>query len=449
MSVAERLDSGLHFGKQRMKTPKVRMLHRLWPYVLVATLAFLSYLPSLSGEFILDDQPLVKDNLFLRAPQGMGSYFSQEDGVTHVYRGEKIHTGYYRPLINMTYRLDYLLWGMNARGFRATNLALHILASLALFSLLLRFSGDRAASFLGALLFALHPVNSEAVSWISSRNNILVTLFSLLAVRFHVSAWEEKRRGAFALSTLFLGAALCSKEFGILVLPLLFLYHRLPGRGAGNTALEAVSYLPLVLVLLLYFWLRSGAVGVFLSPAAGSAGVLERICYAPYLLLLNAVLFLFPHGLHSFIVGYPDGLFTWQALAGFVFLFLCLLLLWKCRRRGMPAFGVAGFILTLVPVLNIIPTSSVSLVSMRWLYLPAAFLVFALTDAVSLLLRKNRLVTTALCLAAAAYLGGYTWTLNAHFWHDETGFFRQEVLRFGNLHYAGGLAEKLQETEHI
>ncbi|MEW6665107.1 MAG: tetratricopeptide repeat protein [Thermodesulfobacteriota bacterium] len=480
-----------------MTLVKNKLANVAWPYVFICLFTCTSYFPTLSGDFILDDHPLVKDNPFIQEPQGIAAYLSQEDGVTHVYRGEKIHTGYYRPLINMTYRLDYLIWGMNAPGFRLSNLVFHVLTSLVLYSLFCRFSMGRVAAFLSAVFFALHPVNSEAVSWISSRNNVLAALWGLLAFGFHVTAWERKRTWGYAVSTLFFGVAVFSKEFGIMVLPLLFLYHRVLAknlsanrvsplwqRGAGgdlmrnalenppkspfpkgglcgfpylrisskrrkDLAVEAASYLPLALVLLLYVWLRGEATGGFLSMGSEATPLLRRIAYAPYLMLLNLGLVLLPSGLHSFIVTYPRGIFTWQAFVGFAFLGLCIFALWKLRKRGMFCFGLAGFLLTLLPVLNLIPVSSVTLLSMRWLYFPMAAILFAVTDGLRLFLDWRRHAALALCLLVTAYLGMYTWMLNAHLWRDEASFFRQEVVRFGNLHYAGGLAEKLQEAGQL
>ncbi len=82
----------------------------------------LVYLPTFSGDFILDDRPLIQNNPYVKTFHSPFSYFAQEDGVTDELDTGDYHTGYYRPLINLTYSLDYQLWGLNAAGFRVTNL---------------------------------------------------------------------------------------------------------------------------------------------------------------------------------------------------------------------------------------------------------------------------------------------------------------------------------------
>ena len=159
----------------------------LYP-LLLCFLVAAAYMPTLTGEFILDDRPYVEENPYIKQFHSLRSYFSQEDGIVDYFRN--VHSGYYRPLINLSYTLDYKIWGMKASGFRATNLIFHLLSCLLLYQLLQRFSAGRLVPFAVTLLFGLHPVNTEAVAWVTSRNNILVTLFCLLSFRFYVEAGE-------------------------------------------------------------------------------------------------------------------------------------------------------------------------------------------------------------------------------------------------------------------
>ena len=103
-------------------------------YILITA----SYLPTFSGQFILDDHPLVNNNPYIKKLQPFFSYFSQEDGVSAHNEIGDYHSGYYRPLVNLTYFLDYTLWGMRAPGFRTTNLILHLLTCVLLFGILSR-----------------------------------------------------------------------------------------------------------------------------------------------------------------------------------------------------------------------------------------------------------------------------------------------------------------------
>ena len=103
-------------------------------YLIIIILITAAYFPTFSGEFILDDNALVKNNPFIKESRSLAEYFSQEDGVVDKRDLGDYHSGYYRPLIKMTYHIDYKLWGMDAGGFRITNVILHILCCFVLFN---------------------------------------------------------------------------------------------------------------------------------------------------------------------------------------------------------------------------------------------------------------------------------------------------------------------------
>src|SRR4030043_445286 len=95
---------------------------QIWKYIIITILVIIAYFPTFSGEFILDDNPLVKNNPFIRESHSIATYFSQEDGIVDIRDLSEYHSGYYRPLINMTYRLDYKLWGKDATRFSISKL---------------------------------------------------------------------------------------------------------------------------------------------------------------------------------------------------------------------------------------------------------------------------------------------------------------------------------------
>jgi len=167
---------------------KVKILSLL----ILALLITAAYAPTFSGQFILDDRPLVKNNVFIREFSRPAFYLFQEDGVSDK-SDPGYHTGYYRPLINISYTLDYKIWGMKPSGFRATNLILHLFTCIILYQILFVLLGGRFIPFAVTLLFGLHPVNTESVAWISSRNNILVTLFSLISFYYYLKNMSERR----------------------------------------------------------------------------------------------------------------------------------------------------------------------------------------------------------------------------------------------------------------
>jgi tetratricopeptide (TPR) repeat protein len=417
-----------------------------WPWAIISLVVTLVYFPAFTGKFILDDNSLIKNNPYIRELRPITSYLAQEDGITDRRDAGSYHTGYYRPLINVTYWLDYKLWGMTASGFRTTNLILHLLSCLLLFKVLTSLVDDRHACLFATVLFALHPVNTESVSWIVSRNNILVTLFSLFALYFYIRSVRNDSPKAMALSLLCFGCALFSKEFGLMVLPILFLYQRSPANERPSISKELANYVLFIGMTFVYLVLRQTATSSLLPPSE-MGNIWSRVYFFPYLMLVNLRLILVPYGLHSFAIDYPDSYFGWEAIAGFLACILFGLFIWRERREKLVGFSLLSFLVSIVPILNIIPTSAVTLISMRWLYFPMAFFSIAITRFIQRFMQLNRFLALACVGLVLLYFGVYSYLLNKNLWHDEDTFFTREVKEFNNYLYAGALAESLLDKK--
>jgi tetratricopeptide (TPR) repeat protein len=235
--------------------------------------------------------------------------------------------------------------------------------------------------------------------------------------------------------------AVLSKEFALMLLPIMFLYERFLGETKRRIRKEFFTYLPYILILLIYFLLRQSATGAFLSHKNMDAALWPKIYFAPYLIVHNLIYVLFPYRLHSFSVGYPGSFLQWKALGAILLLLLLGIILWKKRNNKWVVFSILSFIVSLFPVLNIISTSASSLIGMRWLYFPMSFLFIA----VALIIQKSLSKKLALALSsvsvALVYFGSYTYILNERLWQNERDFFHKEVLQFNNPRYYSGLAE--------
>ena len=418
----------------------------VWPYLLVTVLVILVYLPTFSGGFILDDRPLIENNPYVKKLHPLVSYLFQEDGITDESDTNGYHTGYYRPLINLAYSIDYRLWGLSAPGFRTTNLLLHLSCCFILFRFLQFLINDRYAALWATLIFALHPVNTESVSWIGSRDNILVAFFSIACLFFYIKGLEGGSRLSRMASVLAFAMAILSKEMGLMVFLLFFLYQRLLSRTSRNVLEEFLSYLPFIIVALCYFLLRKAVTTSFSSPLQ-AVDLWQSLCFAPYIILWNLKLIFLPYGLHSFVVDYPSTYLNWQAIAGFCYIGFFGILIWIYRKNRLMIFSFLSFHVLIFPTLNIVPTSAISLVSMRWLYFPMAFLTITFAQGIRGFLKTNRFTAIGVLCAILAYFGGYSYVLNSTLWNNENNFFRQEVMHFNNYYYAGGLAENLLDKK--
>jgi protein O-mannosyl-transferase len=412
-------------------------------HLIIIFLVIAAYWPTYSGGFILDDNGLIKNNPLYKDPHPITTYFNQEDVKADEKDLGNYHSGYYRPLINLTYRLDYILWGMEARGFRITNVILHLLCCfiiLHFFSLFFK----RDVVFWDTLIFALHPVNTESISFIASRNNIIATIFFIGSLSSYIIAHQRGNLKAYIVSVILFAGAIFSKEFGLMVLPLFFLYHRLLAEEKVALLKETFSYIPFIIIVVIYLFLRKSVTESVITPSdiADIGKNWERIYFVPFLIFYNLKILIFPFNLHFFHITYPENLYNWINLSSFLLLIILFITLWMIRKNRLMVFSILAFLLCITPVLNIIPTSSVSLISMRWLYLPMIFLFLGICPYIIKAITKRRDVSVSILIVIITYLGIYTYTLNKGLWHDEDTLIKQEVFGFDNLLFSLDIAEK-------
>jgi hypothetical protein len=156
---------------------------RLWPgTALIVLITSFAYVPALSGGFILDDDVYLTANKLIKAPDALSKFWFTTEPLD------------YYPVSNTTLWLKWRLWGMQSIGYHVTNLVLHIVEALLVWMILRRLSIPGA--FLGALLFAVHPVNVESVAWIAQRKELLATLLFLLSILWYLQAEADGRADA-------------------------------------------------------------------------------------------------------------------------------------------------------------------------------------------------------------------------------------------------------------
>jgi protein O-mannosyl-transferase len=181
--------------------PNISLVHQgsLFAGVIIIVAAVAAYHNSFSGLFLLDDQSAIADNPSIRQ---LGSALSPPPAAT---------TGG-RPILNLTFALNYALGGMNVWGYHAFNLLVHTLAGLTLFGVVRRTLLKPALSarfgaaawplaLAMAVIWVVHPLQTEAVTYISQRAESLMGLFYLLALYCFIRSQDsgdrnqEKRSG--------------------------------------------------------------------------------------------------------------------------------------------------------------------------------------------------------------------------------------------------------------
>jgi len=237
----------------------------------VGMVTFLAFLPTLRNGFVSWDD----DRNFLANPHYRGLGLEQLSWMWTTF-----HMGHYVPLTWMTLGFDFVLWGMNPKGYHFTSLLLHVANAVALYYVARRLfastgtrhivagksqtAGTKArdestttfAAVFAALMFAVHPLRVESVAWVTERRDVLSLLFALLCLLAYLRSTEEvhARRWYWASVVLF-ACALLSKAT-VMTLPVVLLIvnvhplHRITTSRVSRDALRriAVELLPFALL---------------------------------------------------------------------------------------------------------------------------------------------------------------------------------------------------------
>jgi tetratricopeptide (TPR) repeat protein len=222
------------------------------------------YANSLGNAFVFDDHYLVL-------------IYSRPRSLSHLF---DMLIASYRPVRNLSYVLDFFVWGEQPFGFHLTNLLIHGANAVLVLALVKRLTGKLAIAVVAALLFAVHPMQTDAVSYISGRRDVLFTLFYLAGFLSYLGHRRSGSVKSFLLFIGFWGLSLMSKEMAITLPLIIFLWNfceawdEAPG-VYGKKVLDAARqaflrdkwlYLALIVASVAFAWYT-----VFARQASGRA----------------------------------------------------------------------------------------------------------------------------------------------------------------------------------
>jgi hypothetical protein len=353
--------------------------------LLVAAIAFLVYANALGNGFVWDDDIVIVANSASRS--NALSLFSGIDA------GREFElTPYYRPLTLLSFLIENRLHGLNPFLMHFLNVLLHAANAFLVYRLAQKLTGSNQAAILAGLLFAVHPLNTEAVDFISGgRNTLLACLFVLSAYLLH-SRSVDRQNLAVAGSVLFL-AALFSKEtaLGLLLFIIVLESSRCRSETSGSKLRSFGRLLPYVVFTIVYFILRGTALsgaGVRLEilPGLGTR-LLDNLYIIPRYLLtviwppLLSPRYYVPDDLH--LVALP-------LLAAWLGIICALTWLFTRGRSRAAFFGLSWLAIFWLPVSGIVPFPSAAMAD-RYFYVPAIGLWIIAADQAARFLPSNAL----------------------------------------------------------
>ena len=381
--------------------------------LLVLFVSLSAYANSLGNGFAYDDTQIVAGNPVVTTPLLGEALFGP------YWAGVREGAGLYRPVVVTSFALEWQAFGGSPMAFHAMNLLVHAGVSVVLLMLLVSFV-PLVPALVGTLLFAVHPLHVEAVANVVGRSELYAAGGVLLACHVYLAGadWTGARRGVrlFAIAVLYL-LALGSKEIavtlpGVLVLLELLRLSDVPTRVRLRRGLPV--YVSLTAILAAYMVLRTAVLGTLVGEAAAASlhGLSdgERVLTALSVWPEYMRLLLFPLDL---VADYAPAVIvtsrgvTPEVVAGVGVIVGLTVLAWLMRERTpMVTLGIAWFVVTVLPVSNLIIPAGM-LLAERTLYLPSVGLSIVVAGLVARFLStfaRTRVVAPALALVVGALL---------------------------------------------
>lgn len=363
----------------------------------ILTLSLLAYANTLRMDFVYDDLLQIKELPLIRDIRYIPRLFA---GDMWQMLGGK--APYYRPLFYTSFSLDYLFWKENPFGYHLTNILLHAAVSLLVYLLTRRIAKSRVAAFTAGLLFAVHPVHTEAVAWISARCDLLAALFMLFSYFTFIVFLEKGKKTTLAISLLSFFLALISKEMAI-TLPLLIFVHvwcLTEERWKKKLVwplLYGAAVLPYLVIRVLVLDIQSW----------GSHPLYWKICTGIGLIVSYTRLLLFPANLKVFYnIPIQKSFLSPDVLVPLLLLSVIIATIIVSLKFDRKLFFCLLWIyITLLPVSGFVTFMHPALITERYLYIPSVGFCMAAGILFSMIVHaQGRPLRRVVCLAGTGMI---------------------------------------------
>jgi Flp pilus assembly protein TadD len=407
---------------------------RIGPALLLVAAGALVYHGSLGAPFIVDDPGAIVDNHQLR--QLWPPATLRDTALAG------------RPIVALSFQLNFALHGLEVRGYHLVNIALHLLNALLLFGLArrtlarCRVQQPALVAFAGSLLWLLHPLQTEAVTYIVQRTELLVGSFFLLTFYCFLRGVEAAARGQRAawhcVAAISCALGMASKEV-MVVCPLLLLAYDRIFLGDSFRSLArarwwvhgAMALCWLVLLALIAEGPRHASAGIHFSTLTPAAYLRTQAAVILHYLRLAV----WPHPL---VLDYDDWPVAWQwrdAIPAGLGV-LALLAATAAALRYRPRLGFLGlwFFAVLAPTSSVLPIVT-ELAAERRMYLPLAVITMGVALAAASLVRRvaahrtSRALAGGLALTACASVLGVLAAARIQDYRTDERIYRDTVIK--------------------
>lgn len=420
----------------------MRKLNKVQIFVIVFLsfflIGFLIYSNSFNNEFLWDDDDSIVNNTYIKDIKYFPRFFSE-----NLIAGTGQITNYFRPILLISFSLDYQLFGLNPSGFHVHNTLLHIITACLIFILLYKLSKKNLIlSYFPALIFLVHPLQTEAVTYIAGRADPLSSVLSLISLIFYYYYRERKKIKYVIWSLLAFILALLTKE-QVILLPILissleiFFFF---SKKDWKKTLKKLS--PFFFISLVYFILRISILNFndILSSSSYldnySSSLITRLLTFTWVINKYFILLFNPSNLHmAYEVEPVSTIFSWSVLLFISLITLFIILAYKTwSKNKLIAFGLLWSFIILLPRTNILKVNRA--MYEHWLYLPIMGFFLAFFSLILLQINKIKnkdkrkkiiYIFTTLTIIFSIYLSYQTIERNKD-WKDPITFYEKNLI---------------------
>lgn len=434
---------------------KITPIRFLFLSIIIFLVGYLIFNNSLQGKFIWDDEAQIISNPYIHSLNNIPTFFS--GGTFYLKNTDQGLQGiYYRPLMTVSYTILYHFFGLNPFFFHAFQLIIHITNAILLFALLLRLIKWKNIlfPFLLSILFLIHPMNSETVSYIANLQDVLLFFFGILSL--HIIMIKDHHIAKFVSNIILLFLSLLSKETAVVFVGILLCYTYLFQKKIFKLYLLAYS-----LLIIIYVIFRCGLAHICAS--AHKPNPIGELPFFNYLAQLPALIFYY---LKTFVA--PTTLAIGQSwvikdisfsnfyfpilvvliLAGYLIFVLFKLYIQNNIYKKLYVFLIVWFSTGLIFHLHITPLDFT--VTDRWFYVPMAGLIGLIGLLINMYSTNKKNIFIIISILSIWILVFCMITFKRNFdWHDNYTLFSRDVNKIPNsFQLENNLGVELYRKKH-
>lgn len=411
----------------------------VWPVIILILTTWVCFSNAFKNDFTnWDDVGYVLNNPLINS--------LSIDHLKNIFKTDVMSN--YHPLAILSLAIDYHFFQLDPYGYHATSIVIHIMNVLMVFLFIRLLTGKMIIAFITALLFGIHPMHVESVSWVAERKDVLYVFFylsSLCIYTVYIKSKKKKKHVLFFSGILFF-LSLFSKGQAVTLPVVLLLIDYFSGRTfTRNVLLEKVPFFLASIVM--------GIVAVMAQKESGAIEIIqshtffERVLFASYS-FLNYVLKMFYPGNLSAYYPYPEKTgdsypFIYYA-APVLFLVLIFLFVKYFRKNKNLLFGFGFYAVNIILLVQLLPVGS-AIISERYSYLSYTGLCFIVGNSFYSVwnsgkrsLSVYKYLFSVVLIAFVTYLGFKTfgrnkiWKNSEQLWTDVIRQYPNTVIAYSN-----------------